>query len=51
MAADIVVSSAALIRYDQRACGPAANSGWEQIIDETFDDSRMQQIYPNAKQR
>ena len=51
MTADIVVSSAALIRYDQRAGGPAANSGWEQIIDETFDDSRMQQIYPNAKQR
>ena len=51
MAADIIVSSAALIRYDQRAGGPAADSGWEQIIDETFDDSRMEQIYPNAKQR
>ena len=51
MAADIIVSSAALIRYDQRAGGPAAASGWEQIIDENFDDARMQKIYPNAKQK
>ena len=51
MAADILVSSAALIRYDQRAGGPAAQSGWEQIIDRNFDDSTMQKIYPNAKQR
>ena len=43
MTADIIVSSAALMRYDQRAGGPAAGSGWEQIIDE--------RIYPNAKQR
>ena len=51
MTADILVSSAALVRYDQRSGGPAASSGWEQIIDENFDDSRMKQIYPNAKQR
>ena len=51
MTADILVSSAALVRYDQRGGGPAASSGWEQIIDENFDDSRMKQIYPNAKQR
>lgn len=51
MAADILVSSAALIRYDQRAGGPAAQSGWQQIIDENFDDNTMQKIYPNAKQR
>ena len=49
MTADIIVSSAALMRYDQRAGGPAAGNGWEQIIDETFDDSTMQRIYPNAK--
>ena len=51
MTADILVSSAALVRYDQRSGGPAASSGWEQVIDENFDDSRMKQIYPNAKQR
>ena len=51
MAADIIVSSAALVRYDQRAGGAAADSGWEQIIDENFNDGKMQRIYPNAKQR
>lgn len=51
MAADIIVSSAALVRYDQRAGGAAADSGWEQIIDENFNDGKMQRIYPNAKQK
>ena len=51
MAADILISSAALIRYSDRAGGPAADSGWEQIIDTNFDDQKMEQIYPNAKAR
>ena len=51
MAADITVSSAALVRYSQRDGGPAASSGWEQLIDSNFDDGKMQRIYPNAKQR
>ena len=51
MAADITVSAAALIRYDQRAGGPAAESGWERIIDTNFDDARMRRIYPNAQSR
>ena len=51
MAADITVSAAALIRCDQRAGGPAAESGWEHIIDTNFDDARMRRIYPNAKSR
>lgn len=51
MAADIIVSSAALIRYSQRNGSSAASSGWEQLIDENFDDEKMQQIYPNSKQR
>ena len=51
MTADIVISSAALIRYSERAGGPAATSGWEQIIDTNFDDEKMEQIYPNAKAR
>ena len=51
MAADITVSAAALIRCNQRAGGPAAESGWEHIIDTNFDDARMRRIYPNAKSR
>ena len=49
MAANMLVSVAALVRYDQREGGPAAQSGWEKIIDQHFDDERMAKIYPNAK--
>mgnify|MGYP000181655939 CR=1 FL=1 len=49
MAADIMISAAALIRYTERDGGPAAESGWEQIIDTHFDDAKMRRIYPNAK--
>ncbi len=45
------VSALALIRYDQRAGGPAAQSGWERIIDTHFDDEKMGKIYPSAKSR
>lgn len=48
MTVNMLVSGLALIRYDQRAGGPPAASGWEHIIDTHFDDSKMQQIYPNA---
>ena len=51
MSANILVSAAALIRYDQRNGGPAASGGWEKIIDTHFDDKRMEKIYPNAKPR
>lgn len=51
MTADMLVSSAALIRYNERNGGPAAESGWEQIIDTSFDDEKMNRIYPNAQQR
>lgn len=49
MAADMLVSAAALIRYSDRAGGPAAKSGWEHVIDTHFDDAKMKQIYPNAR--
>ena len=49
MAANMLVSVAALVRYDLREGGPAAQSGWEKIIDQHFDDERMAKIYPNAK--
>ena len=48
MAANLLVSALALIRYDQRDGGAPAQSGWEHIIDTHFDDERMQRIYPNA---
>ena len=51
MSANMIVSAVALIRYDQRAGGPPAGSGWEQIIDTNFDDAKMKEIYPNAKFR
>lgn len=51
MAVNILVSMAALVRYDMRANGRPAESGWEKVIDEHFDDERMDRIYPNAKPR
>ena len=51
MAVNILVSMAALVRYDMRANGKPAESGWEKVIDEHFDDERMDRIYPNAKPR
>lgn len=51
MAANILVSAAALIRYGARDGGPAASSGWEHIIDTHFDDSTMRQLYPNSEMR
>ena len=38
-------------RYVMRANGKPAESGWEKVIDEHFDDERMDRIYPNAKPR
>lgn len=48
MAVNIVVSSLALHRSDARAKGDVADSRWEQLIDERFDDERMNRIYPKA---
>ena len=51
MLVNVSVSMLALMRYDARANGSVAETAWEQIIDERFDDARMERIYPNAKQR
>lgn len=51
MLVNMSVSVLALIRYDARANGIEAETVWEEIIDEKFDDARMERIYPNAKQR
>ena len=49
MCVDMIVSSVALIRYDQRAHGVAAQNQVEEWVDIHFDDTRMKQIYPKAK--
>lgn len=48
MAVNCVVSVAALVRYDQRADGVEATNAWMRLIDERFDDARMERIYPNS---
>lgn len=51
MAVNMIVSSMALIRSDARANGDVADRQWEKIIDERFDDERMNKIYPKAVQK
>lgn len=51
MAVNVIVSVAALARYDARGKGVPAEQSWEQLLDERFDDGRMERIYPNAIQR
>lgn len=51
MAANVCVSMMALVRYDTRGNGLEAQERWEEIMDERFDDARMEQIYPNAKKQ
>lgn len=50
MSCNIAVSCMALLRVNERNAGIEASSGWQQIMDERFDDERMQRIYPNAIQ-
>ena len=46
MAVNMIVSSAALIRYDARLEGAAAQTSLDTLLDEHFDDSYMQRVYP-----
>lgn len=48
MCCNMVVSSMALIRSTQRKDDIAAEQGWQKIMDERFDDERLEKIYPNA---
>ena len=48
MLADIFVSVLALVRYDSRANGLAAEHRWEQLMDTYYNDAKMEWIYPNA---
>lgn len=47
MCVNMAVSGLALIRSDQRVNGIPAKSGWQQTMDEHFDDARLQKVYPN----
>ena len=49
MFVNIIVSSMALVRYDQRAKGIETENTVLEWIDTHFDDDRMKQIYPKAK--
>ncbi|MBQ8803528.1 MAG: putative ABC transporter permease [Tyzzerella sp.] len=48
MCCNMVVSSMALLRSTQRANGVPAEHGWQKIMDERFDNDRLEKIYPNA---
>lgn len=51
MCCNIVVSSLALIRSEQREEGIRAEYTWQKVMDERFDDERLHQIYPKAKNK
>lgn len=48
MSCNILVSCMALVRVNERQAGVTAAASWQKIMDERFDDERMQRIYPNA---
>ena len=48
MAANIAVSSAALVRYNERVRGEAAATSLAACLDEHFDDASMAKVYPKA---
>ncbi len=50
MAADMAVSAAALTRAAQRREQVPAVESWQRVMDEHFDDERLNRIYPNAIQ-
>lgn len=51
LSVNILVSMLALIRYDTRSSRKEAAYRWERVMDEHFDDIRMEEIYPNAIKR
>jgi len=48
MAADIAVSSAALVRYNDRLNGAPASNSVEVYLDGHYGNDRMNQVYPKA---
>lgn len=49
MAVNMLTSALALARYDARTSGEAPKSSIDTLLDDHFDDARMERIYPNAK--
>ena len=49
MAVNLVTSALALARYDARTSGAAPANAVDVLLDEHFDNARMERIYPNAK--
>lgn len=48
MCCNAAVSCMALMRSGQRKEGQEAKYQWQEIMDERFDDKRLEKIYPNA---
>ncbi|WP_300279830.1 putative ABC transporter permease [uncultured Subdoligranulum sp.] len=48
MAADMIVSSLALMRYNARIEGMPPQNSLQVYLDEHYDDARMQAVYPKA---
>ena len=48
MTCNMAVSFLALVRQDERSRGVPAQSAWQEVMDERFDDERLNRIYPNA---
>ena len=48
LSCDMLVSSMALVRSDQRKNGVEASAKWQIIMDQVYDDERLKPIYPNA---
>ncbi len=49
MAVNMLTSALALARYDARTSGEMAKNSVDVLLDEHFDDARMERVYPNAK--
>ena len=49
MAVNMLTSALALARYDARTSGEAPATQLDSLLDEHFDNARMERIYPNAK--
>ena len=49
MAVNMLTSALALARYDARTSGEGPKNSIDTLLDEHFDDARMERIYPNAK--
>lgn len=47
MCCNMAVSAVALLRSNERKEGIPAEHGWQQIMDERFDDERLNRVYPN----